>query len=237
MIVVLPADNESLKIRDNARQTFYEIEELKPRMGSIYILDNNATEKMKINSIFASLFASVLCINNKSQDGNMDLAEIEACLLTPSFSIITRANKNNGMTANIIDVLNRDSNIFAKREDKTITTMGISEAVSAKESKIDMTDLRKEIGTAPTEFHGYLSESEENVIILSGLTMPYSRVDAMTEKEADIIKNSRKATTEVRTGKNIDIFATPTVEQTATTKDKPKGLTALEKLRAKKISR
>ena len=135
MIVVLPADNESLKIRDNARQTFYEIEELKPRMGSIYILDNNATEKMKINSTFASLFASILCINNKSQDGNMDLAEIEACILTPSFSIITRANKNNGTTANIIDVLNRDSNIFAKREDKTITTMGISEAVSAKESK------------------------------------------------------------------------------------------------------
>lgn len=138
MIVVLPADNESLKIRDNARQTFYEIEELKPRMGSIYILDNNATEKMKINSTFASLFASILCINNKSQDGNMDLAEIEACLLTPSFSIITRANKNNGTTANIIDVLNRDSNIFAKREDKTITTMGISEAVSAKESKREM---------------------------------------------------------------------------------------------------
>ena len=224
MIVVLPADNESLK----------------PRMGSIYILDNNATEKMKINSTFASLFASVLCINNKSQDGNMDLAEIEASLLTPSFSIITRANKNNGTTANIIDVLNRDSNIFAKREDKTITTMGISEAVSAKESKIDMTDLRKEIGTAPTEFHGYLSESEENVIILSGLTMPYSRVDAMTEsiqKEVDIIKNSRKATTEVRTGKNIDIFATPTVEQTVSTANKPKGLTALEKLRAKRISK
>ena len=57
------------------------------------------------------------------------------------------------------------------------------------------------------------------------------------QKEADIIKNSRKATTEVRTGKNIDIFATPTVEQTATTTGKPKGLTALEKLRAKKISR
>ena len=240
MIVVFPADNESLKIRDNARQTFYEIEELKPRMGSIYILDNNATDKMKINNTFASLFSSVLCINNKSQDGNMDLAEIEACLLTPSFSVITRANKNNGTTANIIDVLSRDSNIFAKREDKTITTMGISEAVSAKESKIDMTDLRKEIGIAPTEFHGYLSESEENVIILSGLTMPYSRVDAMTEsiqKEADIIKNSRKATTEVRTGKNIDIFATPTEEQSTTTTNKPKGLTALEKLRAKKISK
>ena len=170
----------------------------------------------------------------------MDLAEIEACLLTPSFSIITRANKNNGTTANIIDVLNRDSNIFAKREDKTITTMGISEAVSAKESKIDMTDLRKEIGTAPTEFHGYLSESEENVIILSGLTMPYSRVDAMTEsiqKEADIIKNSQRATTEVRTGKNIDIFSAPPVEQAVSTANKPKGLTALEKLRAKRISK
>ena len=58
MIAVLPADNESLKIKDNARQAFYEIEELKPRMGSIFILDNNATEKMTVNKIFASLFTA-----------------------------------------------------------------------------------------------------------------------------------------------------------------------------------
>ena len=240
MIVVLPADNESLKIRDNARQTFNEIDELKPRMGSIFILDNNATDKMKINSTFASLFSSVLCINNKSQDGNMDLAEIEACLLTPSFSIITRANKGNGTTANIVDVLNRNTNIFAKREDKTVSVIGISEAVSAKESKIDMTELRKEVGTAPMEYHGYLSESEENVIILSGLVMPYTRVDTMTEsiqKEADIIKNSRKATMEVRTAKTLDVFDSPVVEETKQTTDKPKGLSALEKLRAKRISK
>lgn len=240
MIVVLPADNESLKIKDNARQAFYEIEELKPRMGSIFILDNNATDKMKINSTFASLFASVMCINNKSQDGNMDLAEIEACLKTPSFSIITRANKGNGTTANIVDVLNRDSNIFAKREDKTVSVMGLSEAVSAKESRIDMTELRKDIGVAPTEFHGYLSESEENVLILSGLTMPYARVDVMTEsiqKEASIIQSSMRATTEVRTGKSLNVFSTPVVETPTQTNDKPKGLSALEKLKAKRISK
>lgn len=240
MIVVLPADSESLKIKDNARQAFYEIEELKPRMGSIFILDNNATDKMKINSTFASLFASVMCINNKSQDGNMDLAEIEACLKTPSFSIITRANKGNGTTANIVDVLNRDSNIFAKREDKTVSVMGLSEAVSAKESRIDMTELRKAIGVAPTEFHGYLSESEENVLILSGLTMPYARVDVMTEsiqKEASIIQSSMRATTEVRTGKSLNVFSTPVVETPTQTNDKPKGLSALEKLKAKRISK
>lgn len=240
MIAVLPADTESLKIKDNARQAFYEIEELKPRMGSIFILDNNATDKMRINSTFASLFASVLCINNKSQDGNMDLAEVEACLTTPSFSIITKASRENGTTSNILDVLNRDSNIFAKREDKTVSVMGISEAVSAKDSKIDMAELRKEIGVAPTEFHGYLSESEENVLILSGLVMPYSRVDAMTEsiqKDADIIKSSVKATTEVRTAKVIDVFSAPIVEMPAQTTEKSSGLSALERLKAKRISK
>lgn len=241
MIVVLPADNESLKIKDNARQAFYEIEELKPRMGSIFILDNNATDKIKINSTFASLFASVMCINNKSQDGNLDLAELEACLKTPSFSIITRANKGHGTTANIVDVLNRDSNIFAKREDKTITVMGLSEAVSAKESRIDMTELRREIGIAPTEFHGYLSESGENILILAGLTMPYTRVDVMTEsiqKDADIIKNSMKATMEVRTAKTLDVFSKPVVEATATkTAKKTNGISALDKLKAKRISK
>ena len=240
MIAVLPADTESLKIKDNARQAFYEIEELKPRMGSIFILDNNATDKMRINSTFASLFTSVLCINNKSQDGNMDLAEVEACLTTPSFSIITKASRENGTTSNILDVLNRDSNIFAKREDKTVSVMGISEAVSAKDSKIDMAELRKEIGVAPTEFHGYLSESEENVLILSGLVMPYSRVDAMTEsiqKDADIIKSSVKATTEVRTAKVIDVFSAPIVEMPAQTTEKSSGLSALERLKAKRISK
>lgn len=243
MAIVLPSDDESLKIKDNARQAFYEIEALKPRLGSIFILDNNATEKAKINSTFASLFTSVLCINNNSQDGNMDLAEIEACLKTPSFSIITRAGKANGTTANIVEVLNRDSNIFAKRENKTVSVIGISEAVSAKESKINMSELRKEVGTAPTEFHGYSSMSEENVVILSGLVMPYSRIDAMTEsveKEADTIKNSMMATTEVRTDKSSNAFssvAMPTVSQTNANAKQPSALERLEKMKAKMISK
>lgn len=243
MVIVLPSDDESLKIKDNARQAFYEIEALKPRLGSIFILDNNATEKAKINSTFASLFTSVLCINNNSQDGNMDLAEIEACLKTPSFSIITRAGKGNGTTANIVEVLNRDSNIFAKRENKTVSVIGISEAVSAKESKINMSELRKEVGTAPTEFHGYSSMSEENVVILSGLVMPYSRIDAMTEsveKEADTIKNSMLATTEVRMDKSSNAFssvAMPTVSQTNANAKQPSALERLEKMKAKMISR
>lgn len=239
--MVLPADNESLKIKDNARQAFYEIEELKPRMGSIFILDNNATDKITVNKVFASLFAGVMCINNKSQDGNMDIAEVEACLKTPSFSIITKTNKEKGTTANIVDILTRDNNIFAKREDKTVSVMGISEAVGAKNSRIDMTELKKAIGVAPTEFHGYLSESEENVIILSGLTMPYTRVDAMTEsiqKDADIIQNSMKATMEVRTAKALDVFSKPVVETAPTqTAEKPKGLSALERLKEKRISK
>ena len=240
MVAVLPADNESLKIKDNARQAFYEIEELKPRMGSIFILDNNSTDKISVNKIFASLFAGVMCINNRSQDGNMDLAEIEACLKIPSFSVIAKICKEKGTTANIVETFNRENNIFAKREDKTISVMGISEAVSAKDSKIDMTELRKAIGTAPTEFHGYLAESEENVIILSGLVMPYTRVEAMTEsiqKEVDIIKNSRVAVTEVRTAKMLDVFSTPVVQTTVQDIDKPKGLSALEKLKAKRISK
>ena len=238
MIPVLPADTEPLKIRDNARLTFNEIEEMKPGMGSIFILDNNAGDKITVNKVFASLFTGILCINNKSQDGNMDLAEIEACLRCPSFSVITKTNATKGTTANIIDILNKDNNIFAKREDKTVTIMGISEAVSAKDSKIDITQLRKEIGTAPTEFHGYMSESGENVIILSGLTMPYSRVDAMTEaieKEAVNVQNSMKALTEVRTAKSLDIFRQKA--EPVATPTKAKGLYTLEALKARRISK
>lgn len=238
MIPVLPADTEPLKIRDNARLTFNEIEEMKPGMGSIFILDNNAGDKITVNKVFASLFTGILCINNKSQDGNMDLAEIEACLRCPSFSVITKTNATKGTTANIIDILNKDNNIFAKREDKTVTIMGISEAVSAKDSKIDITQLRKEIGTAPTEFHGYMSESGENVIILSGLTMPYSRVDAMTEaieKEAVNVQNSMKALTEVRTAKSLDIFRQKA--EPVATPTKAKCLYTLEALKARRISK
>lgn len=242
IIAVLPSDNESLKIKDNSRQTFNEIEELKPQLGSIFILDNNSADKQQINHTFASLFTSVMCINNKSQDGNMDLAEIEACLTTPSFSIITKVSRKNGNTAKIVEILNNNNNIFAKRDDKVVSVIGISEAVSAKESNIDMTGLRKEIGIAPTEFHGYLSASEENVIILSGLTMPYGRVDAMAESvdsEADIIQNAMKATTQVRTANVSDIFRKPVIDTTAQTTNKPKmlGMAALADLKAKRISK
>lgn len=242
IIAVLPSDNESLKIKDNSRQTFNEIEELKPQLGSIFILDNNSADKQQINHTFATLFTSVMCINNKSQDGNMDLAEIEACLTTPSFSIITKVSRKNGNTAKIVEILNNNNNIFAKRDDKVVSVIGISEAVSAKESNIDMTGLRKEIGIAPTEFHGYLSASEENVIILSCLTMPYGRFDAMAESvdsEADIIQNAMKATTQVRTANVSDIFRKPVIDTTAQTTNKPKmlGMAALADLKAKRISK
>lgn len=242
IIAVLPSDNESLKIKDNSRQTFNEIEGLKPKLGSIFILDNNSADKQQINRTFASLFTSVMCINNKSQDGNMDLAEIEACLTTPSFSIITKVSRKNGNTAKIVEILNDNNNIFAKRDDKVVSVIGISEAVSAKESNIDMTGLRKEIGTAPTEFHGYLSASEENVIILSGLTMPYGRVDAMAESvdsEADIIQNAMKATTQVRTANVSDVFRKPVIDTTTQTTNEPKmlGMAALADLKARRISK
>lgn len=237
LIPVLPADSESLKIRDNARQTFNEIEELKPVLGSIFMLDNNATDKLQINRIFATLITAVLSINNKSQDGNMDLAEIESCLQCPSFSIIVATNAANGTTGHIVDILERENNIFAKREDKTVTIMGISEAVSAKDSKIDVAEFRKAIGTAPTEYHGYLSESGENVVILSGLMMPYSRIDTLAEsvqKEAESVQNSLKALTEVRSGTSSSIFS---VKPKLDHKPTNGGLSALEKLKARRISK
>ena len=242
IIAVLPSDNESLKIKDNSRQTFNEIEGLKPQLGSIFILDNNSADKQQINHTFASLFTSVMCINNKSQDGNMDLAEIEACLTTPSFSIITKVSRKNGNTAKIVEILNDNNNIFAKRDDKVVSVIGISEAVSAKDSNIDMTGLRKEIGIAPTEFHGYLSASEENVIILSGLTMPYGRVDTIAESvdsEADIIQNAMKATTQVRTANVSDVFRKPVIDTTTQTTNEPKmlGMAALADLKARRISK
>ena len=172
----------------------------------------------------------------------MDLAEIEACLTTPSFSIITKVSRKNGNTAKIVEILNDNNNIFAKRDDKVVSVIGISEAVSAKESNIDMTGLRKEIGIAPTEFHGYLSASEENVIILSGLTMPYGRVDTMAESvdsEADIIQNAMKATTQVRTANVSDVFRKPVIDTTTQTTNESKmlGMAALADLKARRISK
>lgn len=167
----------------------------------------------------------------------MDLAEIETCLHCPSFSIIVATNAANGNTGNIVDILNRDNNIFAKREDKTISIMGVSEAVSAKDSKIDVVELRKAVGTAPTEYHGYLSESGENVVILSGLVMPYKRMDALAEsveKDAESVQNSMKALTQVRTAKTSSVFAVKTEIQP---KPPVKEMTEFERLKARLISK
>ena len=147
----------------------------------------------------------------------MDLAEIESCLHCPSFSVIVATNAANGTTGYIVDILTRESNIFAQREDKTVSIMGISEAVSAKESKIDIAELRKAVGTAPTEYHGYVSDSGENVVILSGLVMPYSRIDALAES---VEKSS--------------VFAGKKEPEHKPTSS---GLSALEQLKARRISK
>ena len=58
------------------------------------------------------------------------------------------------------------------------------------------------------------------------------------QTKADIIKNSMKATMEVRTAKTLDVFSKPIEEVvTVQTVEKPKGLSALDKLKAKRISK
>lgn len=213
LILVLPSDAESLRIRDNARQTFDEIEELKPELGSIFILDNNAMDKLQINKIFATLITAVLCINNHSLDGNMDLAEIETCLHCPSFSIIVATNATNGNTGNIVDILNRDNNIFAKREDKTISIMGVSEAVSAKESNLmnvlqyskDVTGasgstpeqvlagIKNDLKTSGQDLLASLRQYEENSKLIGEQTTSWQQLTKDVSEMLSVLKDVKKA--------------------------------------------
>lgn len=188
-VAVLPSENESPQAQLNAYQCYKELSQIE-NIASVFTLDNNKQkDKLKINHLFFQHFNSILDIPKYTNArGNIDRAELFKMLTTRGNCIIANCNYTapDELTANIIRSW-EESEVFADIEkDKQIKYLGLS---TTHDSNLEA--LQRYIGVPFDIFQNYHNNS--NISILSGLSFPKKRINAIVEKiksRKDLIKRN-----------------------------------------------
>lgn len=200
-ITILPSETEALKAHMNSYECLKELADIE-NIGSTFVLDNNKEEKLVINRIFVELFNSMIdMVNRKDIRGNIDRAEIKEMLRTRGNIMVTKVRRTENLTAQLINSFSK--NIFAPMEkDKVIKYMGLSSA-----GKINFESIKREIGNFLDLFQGY--NKEDTVCVLSGLTLPFTRLIDIKDKvkaNQDEVKKNLQATKHNRLDEDIDFL-------------------------------
>ena len=181
-ITVLPGEKDTLQAHINAFECFQEISKLE-NLGGTFVIDNN-TEKniLGINERFTSLFNKIFDYKKyETAKGNVDEAEILKLLNTKGMISLGKCKKEESTKKLINNIKN---GIFAPLEnDSKIKYLGLFNSI-----KFDNELFRKEIGTYIDKFESV--STEETLVILSGLTLPFTRILEMRDKiqkEKDVI--------------------------------------------------
>lgn len=198
-ITIIPAETESVKSHINAYECFSELVEI-DATAACFILDNSRGDKMKLNPVFVDAFCSFLEIPEKckSEEGNIDKAEIEETLKAHGMAVVLCKKADNA--AKVINALK--DNIFAPIEsDQTVKYI-----TAALPVKIAMTDIQKAAGTPIDTFQTV--SKDDAAICLSGLSYPTTRLESVykrvDENRETIIKNlSATKETSLKKGVNF----------------------------------
>ena len=183
-VTVIPSITESIKAQINAYECFTELTGIE-NSGSVFILDNGREDKLKMNPVFVNAFTTFLDIpeKHKSEKGNIDKAEIKEALKSHGMAIVTET-KEKDISALIKSF---GENIFAPMEaDRTIQYISLSSA-----EDISQVELEKVVGVPVDLFQTY--NDDMTICMLSGLSYPKARLDAVLEKinanKETIVKN------------------------------------------------
>ena len=179
IVTILPnTKTESIKALINAYETLAEIEQLE-EPGMTVILDNDKnSNKLRINEMFFCYLDALLTNASSSVLGNVDNAEVEELLSTTGMAVISKLGKDKSDTQQLISTFH--NNIYAPMEnDKVIKYMGLINSGNGKDIQIE--DIYSEIGTPLDSFIGYESESEATICILTGLSLPYTKMEEIKE--------------------------------------------------------
>ena len=200
-ITIIPGENEPLKTHINAYECFREIEGI-DGMASTIVLDNNACEnKFSINKSFVDSLQGLMDMPNyKDIRGNIDKAEVMELISARGMLVVTQTDKTEANLSNIVEGIKK--NIYAPIEsDKVIKYLGL---LAAK--PVDISELKKEVGSYIDAFQGY---GDETICVLSGLSFPFTRLNAIKQKVIDnqeIIQRNLQATSETRLNSNINFL-------------------------------
>ena len=205
-ITVLPdTKTESIQALINSYETLAEIESTLDEPGAVFILDNSKNNnKMRINEMFFWYLDALLTSDCNSTLGNVDDAEIGQLLSTPGVSIISKLGKDKSDMQNLLSTFH--NNIYAPlEEDKVIKYIGLINSGMGKGIRIE--DIYEEVGTPLDTYIGY--EADSTLCVLSGLSLPYTKMDEIREKidsSKDTIKRNITAQNNSRLTNNLGFF-------------------------------
>lgn len=174
IITVLPSDKDTLQAQINSYECMKELTDIEGLCG-LFILDNDANTNLEhINKNFVNLFTKIFDYKKyETTKGNIDEAEILRLLKTNGMLNIATC-KNEETTKKLIENIN--NGIFAKLEkDGKIKYLGLSRGINFEENL-----FISEIGRYLDKFENI--NKEYTLAILSGLTMPFTRINQINQK-------------------------------------------------------
>ncbi len=189
IITVLPSEKDTLQAQINCYECLKELTEIE-NLSGCFMLDNNQKNDIEhINQKFVRVFNKVFDYKKyETTKGNIDEAEILKLLKTNGMINIVTC-KNDESTKKLIDEIN--NSIFAPIEkDGKIKYLGLSRGIN-----FDDKMFKNEIGLYLDKFENI--NKEYTLAILSGLTMPFKRIQNIKDKitaEKETIINLNKVT-------------------------------------------
>lgn len=197
---------ESVKAMMNCYETLAEIEQL-DEAGVTFILDNDKnSNKLRINEMFFCYLDALLTNDSSSVLGNVDNAEIEQLLSATGMAIISKLGKDKSDTQQLINTFH--NNVYAPMEnDKVIKYIGLINSGAGKNIRIE--DIYSEVGTPLDAYVGYESSSGATICVLSGLSLPYAKMQEIKEiidSNKEAVKKSLMAQKTSRLTESFDFF-------------------------------
>lgn len=174
IITILPSDKDTLQAQINSYECMKELVEIEDLCG-FFILDNTKNVNVEhINEKFVNMFTKIFEYKKyETSRGNIDEAEILKLLETKG-AINIATCKNEESTKKLIE--NIKNNIFADCEkDSKIKYLGLSKGMKFEEDL-----FKSEIGKYLDKFENI--NKEYTLAILSGLTIPFTRINQINKK-------------------------------------------------------
>lgn len=216
IVTCLPDDNASMKEFMNCYEFFQEVESIEDR-GAVFIIDNNMNRnKFTLNEQFSCYLDAFLNSETNSAQGVVDRAEIESVLSQRGMAIVNKYNSENATTQTVTEKIRE--NIYAPLEDDNVV---VNVALIHSNNKVRMAEIVKSIGKPLATFEGFGSDA--TILAVSGLSLPYGKLDAIKQKiddDKDTIKKNLTATNERRLTGNIDFLGEIVTEKPKTEKKK-----------------
>lgn len=169
-----------------------------------------------MNEQFSCYLDAFLNAETNSVQGVVDRAEIEGVLSQRGMAIVNKYNSENATTQTVIEKIRE--NIYAPLEGDNVVA---NVALIHSNNKVRLNEIVESIGKPLATFEGFGSDA--TILAVSGLSLPYRKVDAIKQKiddNKDTIKKNLTATNERRLTGSIDFLRDIVTEKTKTEKKK-----------------